>query len=138
MFFMPCSSVTSTALVKSLEDTKKAHPEVREKHCHFAVVPCEGEVDIIQYQAVCYHSSVTWVLTHHDVSACILVPGTEQGLRKSSTLGTNPQGVGPAQPEQHILVVSEERTLDLESERPSSSPALSPPQASVFLSVKPR
>uniref|UniRef100_A0A8C0DDW6 Junctional adhesion molecule-like n=1 Tax=Balaenoptera musculus TaxID=9771 RepID=A0A8C0DDW6_BALMU len=38
------STVTSTTLVKSLENTKKANPEVREELCHFAC--CEGKKHI--------------------------------------------------------------------------------------------
>ncbi|XP_062951931.1 junctional adhesion molecule-like [Cynocephalus volans] len=40
------SPENSTALVKSLENTKKANPEVREELCHFAAVPCEGKKHI--------------------------------------------------------------------------------------------
>ncbi|KAF6103821.1 junction adhesion molecule like [Phyllostomus discolor] len=37
------SSITSTTLVKSLENTKKVHAEVSEELCHFAAVAKEGE-----------------------------------------------------------------------------------------------
>lgn len=50
MCLMSCSSITSTTLVKSLENTKKVHAEVREELCHFAAVAKEGEVNTAAYQ----------------------------------------------------------------------------------------
>ena len=57
-----CSSVTSTTLVKSLENTKKANPEVREELCHFAAVLSEGKVETAPGSRWCrYHSPVNCV-----------------------------------------------------------------------------